>query len=190
MGQRYPLPITQAMLADSNANEGKPRYDSMTDWAGGNVGDDVTYASACVALADGSGRAPGAAYTPRTQSEKGASMVPPRVIVDDISRARGSIAPNQRYPVAGDAAVPAPTITSLTPNTAPVGSPTLGVVITGTGFTAWSKVRSGNYPISSKYISPTQLQIYEKPWASVAGTVTIVVTDHNVDSNASNFVFT
>src|SRR6185295_17342007 len=41
MGQRYPLPLTGAMLAVSNANAGKPRYTSMNDWLGGvGLGED------------------------------------------------------------------------------------------------------------------------------------------------------
>jgi hypothetical protein len=77
------------------------------------------------------------------------------------------------------------------PNTAVAGTdPNLVVTITGTGFTPWSTVLSGNFPIPVRYISPTKLEILQKPKASVAGTVQVVVIDHGVKSAPSNFVFT
>jgi len=50
MTQRYPLPLTAAMLAKANPYEGKPRYDSVSnvaaDWHGGDFGQDVDIAEA------------------------------------------------------------------------------------------------------------------------------------------------
>jgi hypothetical protein len=151
-------------------------------FAGGAVGDDVAVATANSTTA----------YTPRTQTEKASLMVPAGSLVVDIGRARGAISPQQPYPVVGDVAPAAPTITTLTPATAVTGAgkPTVAVTITGTGFTSWSTVTSGAFPLPSRYLSPTTLEIIQKPAASVPGTVQVVVTDHGVASNASNFVFT
>lgn len=186
-----PAPITLADLLPANANIGKPRYNSMTDWSGGNVGDDVTYASAAVALASASGGAPAAAYTPRTQSEKATLMVPAGALAIDVARARGWIAPNEPYRAQPVPPAESPVITSLSPNTAVAGSGAALVVdIIGTGFTPWSTVTSGNYPIPVAYISPTLLRIAQFPRASVAGSVDVKVIDHSVLSVASPFVFT
>lgn len=186
------LPAAVGDLTLANANASKPRYNSMADWAEGNVGDDVTFNTACVALANASGGAPAAQYVPRTQSEKSTMLGGQNPLAVDVSRARGAIAPQQPYPVAGDTPVAAPVITSLTPNTAVAGPGGLGLIvdIIGTGFTPWSTVTSGNYPIPIKYISPTQLRIAQFPQNSVPGVVAVQVWDHNVGSNVSDFTFT
>jgi len=170
--RRYPLPDADPVI---------PINVPVISYNGGLVGDDVDVATSNATVA----------YSPRNQTEKATAMVPPGSLVVDVARARGTIASYQRYPVAGDAAVAAPTITSLAPATAvSVTGPELVVTITGTGFTQWSTVKSGGYPIPVKYISPTQLTIYQNPRVAVAGTVQVVVTDHDVDSAPSNFVFT
>jgi IPT/TIG domain len=195
VAQTLPNPITAAMLTPANANAGYPRYNTPGDWSGAVVGDDVDVATANVALATASGAAAYPDYAPRHQAAKAAAMVPgPNnpafVIVTDVARPRGWIAPSQPYQ--GNATPPAaPAITSLSPNTAVAGTGAAIVVdITGTGFTPWSTVLSGNYPIPSTYISPTLIRIGQYPRNSVAGTVQVVVIDHDVNSAPSNFTFT
>ena len=188
MGQTYPLPITDAMLAPANANAGKPRYDSMTDWAGGAGGDDVDEATATAAVANAASAVAVPDYTPRTQAAKVTAENP---LAIDIGRARGAIAPDQRYPVAGDPAVAAPVITTLTPNTAPAGSPALVVVVTGTGFTPWTTIRTGGVPTDYvRYVSPTEIRLGIDARRSVAGIIDVIATDHNVDSASKPFTFT
>src|SRR4029077_12647929 len=113
---------------------------------GGAVGDDLSTSTATLVNDQGpaTGPVPAVDYAPRTQVAKAALVGMP--IAADVGRARGSIEPGQRYPVAGDTPLAAPTITSLSPNTAVTGAnkPTVAVTITGTGFTPWSTVTSGN----------------------------------------------
>jgi hypothetical protein len=153
-----------------------PIYVPVVSFAGGAVGDDVDTADA--ASTD--------TYSPRNQAQK-ATLLGTTLAVD-IGRARGYLEPDDPYSTPVPAA---PVITSLAPNTAVAGTdPNLVVTITGTGFTPWSTVLSGNFPIPVRYISPTKLEILQKPKASVAGTVQVVVIDHGVKSAPSNFVFT
>jgi hypothetical protein len=190
MTQTYPAPITAAMLAVANQNADKPRYSAAgsADWAGGAIGDDVAVSTANVALARSGGGANEADYTPRTQAAKATALA--TTIVVDVGRSRGWLEPDDPY-AAAPGAGQNPTITSLAPNTAvAVTGADLVVVITGTNFTPWSTVTSGNYPIPVRYVSPTKLEIVQKPRSSVAGTVQVVVTDHGVASAPSNFVFT
>src|SRR4249920_373667 len=65
---RFPAPV--ANMADANPNEARPRHNSMTDWAGGVVGDDTDIATATVALARSDGGANEPDYTPRHQAAK------------------------------------------------------------------------------------------------------------------------
>lgn len=185
-------PAVIGSLADANPNAVKPRYSgagAASDWQGGAVGDDVDVATANTPNVDLNNKAV-ANYAPRNQAGKAALMVPPGTLAVDVARARGWIAPWEPY--AGHSSPPAaPVITSLAPNTAVAGvGPALVVDITGTGFTPWSTVLSGNYPIPSVYISPTLLRIAQFPKNSVAGTVQVVVIDHDVNSAPSDFVFT
>lgn len=71
MGQSYPLPITTAMLAPANPHVAKPRYDSMTDWHGGVVGNDWDVADATQAIANSGSAQIDPDYEPRHQEEKG-----------------------------------------------------------------------------------------------------------------------
>jgi hypothetical protein len=161
-------------------------YVPVFTYNGGVIGDDVDVAESNVLIDD---RGVGD-YSPRNQGEKSAALGAANPLAVDISRARGWIAPNQPYQ--GNSTAPAaPTITSLAPNTATAGvGPPLVVDITGTGFTPYSTVLSGNYPIPSAYVSPTVLRISQWPRNSVAGTVQVVVIDHDVNSAPSNFTFT
>src|SRR4029079_16722976 len=75
---RYPLPLTAAMLAKANANEGKPRYDSApnvaADWHGGDVGQDVDIAEAMQAVANRHSANIETDYDPQHQEGKGKNM--------------------------------------------------------------------------------------------------------------------
>lgn len=202
---RFPSAISGAMLADSNANEAKPRYDSNTDWSGGvGFGEDpglpvagivAQFKSANVALARSDGGANEADYVPRNQNAKrtAGNLTAGTVGVVDVGRNRGTVAPGQRYPVAGDAALPAPVVSSIAPNTAVHGAQPLICLVTGTGFTPGSLVITGGsgspWDLSSEYISPTQMRVLIDPRASQAGTVSVAVVDHSVMSN-TNVLFT
>jgi len=171
-----------ADLTPANANIGKPRYTSMTDWAGGATGDDVSQATAVVALANSSGGAPAADYSPRTQAQKVTAQNP---LVVDVGRPRGTVAPGQPYPVAATPAPAAPVVTGLTPATAPTTSLPLTVTITGTGFTVWSTVYTGgsNVPeAEAVFVNSTTMKV--PIWKATPGTVSVAVKDHDVLSNA------
>jgi hypothetical protein len=205
MGQRYPQPITAAMLADANVNDGKPRYSSNTDWSGATtIGEDPglptaanqAFSTANVALARSGGGANEPDYVPRSQNAKLAAgnLSAGTVGVVDVGRNRGSVAPGQRYPVAGDAALAAPVVASISPSTAAAGSQPLTVTITGTGFTPYSRVITGGAGSPSdalaKYLSATTMSVVVDPRGAVPGTASIAVEDHGVLSNATvNFTF-
>ena len=156
-----------------------PIYVPTVTYNGGVRGDDVTQST--TNATDN--------YAPRTQAAKATALG--TTIVVDISRPRGVLEPDDPYPNVGYTPLAAPVITSLAPNTAVAGTdPNLVCTITGTGFTQWSTVTSGGFPIPVRYISPTKLEIVQKPKASIAGVVQVVVIDHNVASAPSNFTFT
>jgi hypothetical protein len=133
-------------------------------------------------------------FTPRKQNDKlsAGNWTAGAAAAADIGRDRGSIAPNQRYPLSGDAAVPAPTVASLSPSTGAAAAMPITVTITGTNFTPYSNVHTGgqgNAAQSTKYLSATQMQVTLQP-GTVAGTVGIAVSDHSVMSNSVNFTVT
>ena len=113
MTQTYPLPITALMLTPANPNYDRPRYQgagAATDWQGGTPGNEADVAISTVALksAAATTAADQAPYAPRTQTAKGAAMVPSRVIEGDIGKdygtyagaagRTGSITPRAPYP--------------------------------------------------------------------------------------------
>jgi hypothetical protein len=156
-----------------------PIYVPTVTYVGGVQGDDVAVATA-------NSTTP---YAPTTQAAKATALG--TTIVVDTGRRRGPLGPSDPYPVTGYTPLAAPVITSLAPNTAVAGTdPNLIVTITGTGFSAWSAVTSGGFTIPFRYISPTKLEIVQKPKASIAGIVQVVVSDHGVASAPSNFTFT
>lgn len=132
----------------------------------------------------------GPAFAPQTQLAKAATLGVDMAV--DVARGRGLIEPGQPYPDAGDPAPAAPTITSLAPNTAAAGSISpLAVTITGTGFTQWSQVITGNvFTDMFEYVSPTEIKLLMDPARSVAGITEVRVVDHGATSAASNFTFT
>jgi hypothetical protein len=112
MTQRYPLPLTAAMLARANPNEGKPRYDNpanvSADWHGGQFGDDWDQAEATQAIARSDSANIETDYDPQHQKAKGRDMVPQLDVLADIGKdygpyagagkRTGTIAPRQPYP--------------------------------------------------------------------------------------------
>jgi hypothetical protein len=110
MGQRFPLPITPAMLAKANVNEAKPRYDTPADWSQGATGNDVDIATLTTPVVDASNGGTITPYPTRTQVAKGAAMVPPLVPLGDLgvdygtykgqTGRTGTITPRQPYPTA------------------------------------------------------------------------------------------
>ena len=188
--RKYP-PVIGSMT-DANQNAAKPRYGTPGDWSGASYGDDIDQATANVALARDDGASAETDYGPRTQAQKAAALnlTPATVIVTDVARPRGWIDPKQPYQGAASAPV-APVVSSLSPNTAAAAALPLRVVITGTGFTPWSTVKTGgvNLPESTaKYIDATHMEV--AIWKASAGTVGVIVEDHNLDSNSINFTVT
>ncbi|MDP9091213.1 MAG: hypothetical protein M3O26_21060 [Pseudomonadota bacterium] len=73
---------------------------------------------------------------------------------------------------------PTPTLTSLNPAQVTIGSPTLPVVLNGTGFTNSSSVTLDSAAIAATYVSSTQLQVMlASTVLSKAGAHTLVVTN-------------
>lgn len=178
MGQRYPAPITPAMVT--------PAYVPVFTWNGGVYGDDQILAKTNVLVDDrGIGD-----YTPRNQDDKAIALG--TTIVTDVTSPRGTISPGEPYPKAGDAADPAPVVSSLAPNTAAAGGPSpLSVVVTGTGFTPYTVLIVGNIQTPYyKYVSPTKMLLFMDPARSTPGVVTVVAWDHSVTSAPANFTFT
>jgi len=133
------------------------------------------------------------AYTPRTHAEKAAAMNPPLTVATIITEPRGWIGPNEPYNPAPVSPTDDPTISSLAPNTAvtAVGAVPIWVTITGTKFTQYSTVETGNvYTPYHRYISPTKMAVLMDPGRSSPGIVVVKVIDHGVKSAGANFTFT
>lgn len=90
MGQRYPSPITAAMLTLANPNAGKPRYDTAGDWSQGATGNEADIATRTEAVVGSSSAATITPYPIRTQVAKGAAMVPPMVPLSDLGKDYGA----------------------------------------------------------------------------------------------------
>ena len=109
MTQKYPLPITAAMLAKANENEAKPRYNTPADWTGGVTGNEQDVATATTPVVSSASAAAGTVYVPRNQLEKSALASPLRPILADIGKdygtytgaagRDGTITPRQPYPM-------------------------------------------------------------------------------------------
>jgi len=126
---------------------------------------------------------------PRTQSDKATQLGV--AFADPINTPFGSIEPRDGYPVAGSPAPGVPTLSTLTPNTAAIGQPSVIVKATGTNFTPYSVVEVGgtNYAPTT-YVSPTELRFPVDTMNSVAGVISVKVLEHNLKTSAVNFTFT
>lgn len=95
MTQTFPLPITALMLTPANPNYDRPRYTgagAATDWSMGATGNEADIATLSTPVADKSSSASVTPYPIRTQTAKGAAMVPSRVIEGDIGKDYGTYA--------------------------------------------------------------------------------------------------
>jgi hypothetical protein len=82
---------------------------------------------------------------------------------------------------------PAPTLTSLAPNTSVVGVP-VTITITGTGFTAATQVKVDGTVIPSTFVSATSITVTGTPL--VDGDVVVTVTNVNGTSNGLPYTVT
>jgi hypothetical protein len=112
MAQRYPLPITNAMLTPANPHVAKPRYNSpanvAADWHGGEFGNDTDHSEATQAIANSHSANVEIDYDPQHQEAKGKDMVPVLVPLSDLGKdygvgsglpyRDGTIEPRQPYP--------------------------------------------------------------------------------------------
>lgn len=182
---RYPPPISAAMLT--------PAYVPVSTWTGGAPNTapytPVEHGTANVKIDTTGPNPPDADYMPRTQSDKATQLG--TTFADPINTPFGSIEPQDPYPKAGDAAPAAPVLTSLSPNTAAIGQPSIVVEATGTGFTPYSVVEVGgtNYAPTA-YVSPTKLRFPVDTMRSSAGVISVKVLEHNIKTAAVNFTFT
>lgn len=111
MTQRYPLPITVAMLTPANGNAAKPRYGTPADWSMGASGNEADIATRSEPVVESHSAATVTPYPIRTQVAKGAAMVPPLVPLGDLGKdygtytgaagRTGTIEPFQPYPKTG-----------------------------------------------------------------------------------------
>ena len=156
----------------------QPAYVPTITYTGGAFGDDQSLSTASSTDA----------YSPKTQAEK--ATILGTTIVQDVGVPRGWIEPREAYGPPPVSPTDDPTISSLSPATAATGGAPIWVTITGTKFTQWSWVETGNvYTPYSRYISPTKMAVLMDPRSS-AGVVAVKVVDHDVKSAASNFTFT
>jgi hypothetical protein len=181
---RYPLPITNAMLAKANANEGKPRYDSApnvaADWHGGDFGHDVDIAEAMQAVANRHSAAITTDYDPQHQEGKGKNMVPVRLPLRDLGKdygtynyspyRSGTVEPRTPYP---DKTSP-PAVGGVAPNTGLAAGGT-AVVIIGTGFTGATGVTFGGTAATAVVVVDANTITCTSP-AKAAGTYDVRVT--------------
>lgn len=202
---RYPLPITNAMLALANTNAALPRYGTAGDWSMGVTGNDVDTATRSVPIAQASGAANFTPYPVATQAQKAAAMtvalgypasgVP---ILTDIgidygtysgqAGRAGTITPQAPYP---NAASP-PTVISVTPNTGLAAGGT-AITIVGTGLTGATGVTVGGTAATAVVVvSPTTITATTP--AHAAGTVDTRVTTPNgvspIATVSDNFIYT
>jgi len=198
VGQTFPLPITPAMLARANVNEGKPRYDSMTDWHGGDVGNDVDIAEATQAVANSHSAAIETDYDPQHQEAKGKNMVPQLITLRDIGKDYGAysgspyrsgiVEPRAPYPDK----TTGPVVAGISPNTGPAAGGT-SVTIAGIGFTGATAVTFGGTAATAVVVVNSYTITATSP-AKAAGTYDVRVTTPIGTSavqtgTADNFVY-
>jgi IPT/TIG domain len=184
---RYPLPITQAMLAKANENENKPRYNTAGDWSQGAFGNEEDIATLTTPVVGKDSAQSVTPYPIRTQTAKAAAMtvalgypasgVP---ILDDLGEDYGTykgqagrtgpIDPWQPYP---DASSP-PLLSGLSPNNGGVAGGTL-VAITGAGFTGATAVTFGGTAATAVTVVNNNTITCTAP-AKTAGSYDVVVT--------------
>jgi len=199
---RYPLPITNAMLAKANIHEGKPRYDSApnvaADWHGGDFGQDIDIAEAMQAVANSHSANLAVDYDPQHQEGKGKNMTPKLTPLQDLGKDYGTysgsyyrsgpVGPRDPYP---DATSP-PIVSGVTPNTGLAAGGT-AVTVTGAGFTGATSVTFGGTSATSVVVVNPNTITCNSP-AKAAGVYDVrVVTPRGtsaIGGAADNFVYT
>jgi len=201
MTQRYPLPITNAMLAKANQHEGKPRYDAAgaaADWHGGQFGNEQDQAEATQAIANSHSAAVEIDYDPQHQEAKGEDMVPPLVVLGDMGKDYGTfggqpyrtgiIEPRTPYP----SATSPPFVSGVSPGTGLAAGGT-AVTISGSGFTGATAVSFGGTAATAVVVVNPNTITATSP-AHAAGTVDVRVTTPNgqspVGAANDNFIYT
>ena len=184
MTQRYPQPITAAMLTPANPNYDRPRYTGVgvaTDWQGGAPGNEADMATSTTALksAAASSAADAAVYAPRTQKAKGAAMVPPLVIVNDLGKDYGAYAGSagRNGPVTPLAPYPdktsPPIVLSITPNSGVAAGGT-AVTLSGAGLTGATGATIGGTAVTSFIVVDANTITAVTP-AKTAGAYDVIV---------------
>jgi hypothetical protein len=200
---RYPLPITNAMLAVANVHAGKPRYDTApnvaADWHGGDFGHDVDIAEAMQAIANRHSTNVEIDYDPQHQEGKGKNMVPKLIPLRDIGKDYGAyntspyrsgiVEPRTPYP---DKTTP-PVLAAVIPNTGLAAGST-AVTIAGIGFTGATGVTFGGTAATAVVVVDGNTITCNSP-AKAAGTYDVRVTTPIGTSAvqtgaADNFVYT
>ena len=89
-------------------------------------------------------------------------------------------------------AAPAPTISSLSPNSATAGSPGFSLTVTGSGFVAGATVRWNGSALATTFVSATQLtaQVLAASIATDGSASVSVLNPGSTPSNASTFTVT
>ena len=200
---RYPLPITNAMLAKANANEGKPRYDSApnvaADWHGGDIGHDVDIAEAMQAVANRHSTNVETDYDPQHQEAKGKNMVPQLITLRDVGKDYGAysgspyrsgiVEPRTPYPDK----TTGPVIAGISPNTGSAAGGT-AITIVGIGFTGATAVTVGGTAATSVVVVNANTITAVSP-AKPAGSYDVRVTtpigtNTTQTGTADNFITT
>lgn len=88
------------------------------------------------------------------------------------------------------AGVYAPKITSIVPNSCPVGGSNITVTLTGTGFFAGSVCFVGGLNRSTAFNADGTLSVTFRPATRTPGTVKVLVRNGSYPSNSVDFTFT
>jgi hypothetical protein len=84
-----------------------------------------------------------------------------------------------------------PTVTSIEPDSAEMGSEDLEMVVTGTGFTENSVIVFNGGDEPTTFVSETEVSTGVKPsTAGVAGSYPVLVRNGQIQSNSATFSFT
>jgi hypothetical protein len=87
--------------------------------------------------------------------------------------------------------ISAPAVTSVSPSTAPAGSPSLPIVVTGTNFISSSQVQWNGTPLGTSFSSATQLNAQiDSSLMQTPGTNFLTVVNGTTQSAAARFIVT
>lgn len=115
------------------------------------------------------------------------SVLSPGVISVSVLGANNTSTNQLPLTVTGTSAGVPPTLTSLSPNSAPMGSATFTLTANGTGFVNGSQIVWNGTTMTTTFVSGTQLTTtIASSYLAAAGTATVFVL--NPDSTVSNFL--